>query len=134
MKNKYLRFFNGILAIAITILGFSCEDTPDMYGMPPVNYTVKGKVVNQQNESVPDIQLIIKDAKSDYKTPGDTIKSIDNGIFWYQKYGDNSAEKIKIIYRDLRDKETVYQTDSIIVDKVDSEDITIELEEKEKSE
>ena len=58
MKNpnhKLLKVANWLLAGILALLGFSAcnddEEQPDMYGTPHANFTIKGKVVN--DESMP---------------------------------------------------------------------------------
>ena len=70
MKRFYPHFLNSmnwVLAGLLTLLGFSCSDSDDdgggqveEYGCPHANYEIKGKVVNRQNNPIPNIQIAIK--------------------------------------------------------------------------
>ena len=72
MKRFYPHFLNSmnwVLAGLLTLLGFSCSDSDDdgggqveEYGCPHANYEIKGKVVNRQNNPIPNIQIAISDS------------------------------------------------------------------------
>ena len=64
MKNpnhKLLKVANWLLGGILALLGFSaCNDEkelPLMYGTPHANFTIKGKVVNDESMPIPDIEI-----------------------------------------------------------------------------
>lgn len=64
-----LKGTNWVLAGLLTLLGFSCSSDLDNdddllceYGSPHANYEIKGKVVDRQNNPIPDIQIEIRDS------------------------------------------------------------------------
>lgn len=142
IKSHYLHFFNVLISAVLVILGFSACQSTEEYGMPHVSYELKGKVVNQTEVSVSDIQLVIKSVDTSYEAPGDTLYSDAKGEFVYRDDYAWPDSELKVIYRDISD-DNVYKTDSVIVNMGEpvggsgnwyygkaSKEITITLEEK----
>jgi len=82
---------NWVLAGLLTLLGFSCSDSDDdeggqveEYGCPHANYEIKGKVVNRQNNPIPNIQIAISDSVPDRQMPSDTIYTDAKGEFLWE--------------------------------------------------
>ena len=125
-KSKTLRFYNRLIMLVLVLMGFSaCDDDSNIfnnggdgddimleYGTPQVSYRLKGKVVNEANKPVRNIQLIIK-TNPDYARP-DTLYSKGDGQFEYQTY-NWSAKEMNVVYTDLRNEDIVYKTDSVSV-------------------
>lgn len=94
MKRFYPHFLNSmnwVLAGLLTLLGFSCSDSDDdgggqveEYGCPHANYEIKGKVVNRQNNPIPNIQIAISDSVPDRQMPSDTIYTDAKGEFLWE--------------------------------------------------
>lgn len=57
----YLSVSNKILAGVLTLLGFSITScgADDEYGSPYATYEIKGKVVSEEGNAIPNIQIII---------------------------------------------------------------------------
>lgn len=70
MKKLYPYILNGvnwILAGLLTLFGYSCSSDDDggllcEYGSPHANYEIKGKVVDRQNNPIPNIQIELRDS------------------------------------------------------------------------
>lgn len=142
MKNRWLRAMNIFLSGFLVILGFSACDSsePDdpssmllMYGMPPVSFELKGKVVNNEKLPVSDIQIIIKENQLRYTGRADTLYTDKSGKFYYKSYSD--SETFWLIHRDLRNQDIVYKTDSVLFKPEKwSEEVTLEIIEKKQDE
>lgn len=60
ISSSFLKSFNWLLTSVLMLLGFStCDSEPGaaMYGTPHADFTIKGKVVNQENMPIPDIEI-----------------------------------------------------------------------------
>ena len=60
ISSSFLKSLNWLLTSALMLLGFStCDSEPGaaMYGTPHADFTIKGKVVNQENMPIPDIEI-----------------------------------------------------------------------------
>ncbi len=86
MKISYQKVSAWLITTSLSILGFtSCEpwDAPLEYGTPNANYSVKGRVTDQANNPIPNIQVTIgkpglpHDSYLDLKT----LKTDANGQF-----------------------------------------------------
>lgn len=101
---------NKLLAGLLTLLGFSlasCEKWGACeYGSPYAEYEIKGKVMNEAGETIPDIQVIIPDLNSKVDGQylyGDTLKTNNGGEF-NAKIGLTSfgeAVTFKVITKDI---------------------------------
>lgn len=54
---KRLRFLNGIGSSLLMLLGFSCSAGVQEYGTPRATFQIKGRVVTDNQEGIPNIQL-----------------------------------------------------------------------------
>lgn len=115
-KRNGLYLYNRILSLVLILLGFSAcsnDDEDDnlrlMYGHPPVTFSVKTQVVDENNKPIEGIQVAIKtdnnrilksglsDAKGEYAT----------GIAY---------DQINIVYSDIDgDKNGAFKNDSVQV-------------------
>lgn len=94
MKKTYIKVSNWLLSGILTLMGFStsCDKNGGddnggglcMYGTPTADHTIKGKVVNQRNEAVPDIQIIVT-PEGNNKFPLDTVYTKESGEYIYNK-------------------------------------------------
>ena len=110
MKRSYPHFLNSmnwVLAGLLTLLGFSCSDSDDdgggqveEYGCPHANYEIKGKVVNRQNNPIPNIQIAISDSVPDRQMPSDTIYTDAKGEFLWET-GEFPGATFKLIMTDI---------------------------------
>ena len=110
MKRFYPHFLNSmncVLAGLLTLLGFSCSDSDDdgggqveEYGCPHANYEIKGKVVNRQNNPIPNIQIAISDSVPDRQMPSDTIYTDAKGEFLWET-GEFPGATFKLIMTDI---------------------------------
>mgnify|MGYP000960840131 CR=1 FL=1 len=60
ISSSFLKSLNWLLTSVLMLLGFStCDSEPGaaMYGTPHADFTIKGKVVNQENMPIPDIEI-----------------------------------------------------------------------------
>ena len=66
MKAKIRKSLNLILGALLGVLGFGCGSMPVAYGPPPQgDFTAKGRVVNEANEPLENIQIIVKRGHKD---------------------------------------------------------------------
>lgn len=83
----YLAVSNKLLAGVLTLLGFSITScgADDEYGSPYTTYEIKGKVVNEEGNAIPNIQVIIPapDAsiEEDIYIRRDTLLTNNSGEF-----------------------------------------------------
>ena len=60
ISSSFLKSLNWLLTSVLMLLGFStCDSEPGaaMYGTPHADFTIKGKVINQENMPIPDIEI-----------------------------------------------------------------------------
>ena len=111
MKNsnhKLLKVANWLLAGILALLGFSAcnddEEQPDMYGTPHANFTIKGKVVNDESMPIPDIEIkCLVEHHGDNRSWFDTIPAVSTssaGTFTYQ-FEEFPTDKLRIIATDI---------------------------------
>ena len=110
MKNpnhKLLKVANWLLGGILALLGFSaCNDEkelPLMYGTPHANFTIKGKVVNDESMPIPDIEIkCLVEHHGDNRSWFDTIPAVSTssaGTFTYQ-FEEFPTDKLRIIATD----------------------------------
>ncbi|KAA6313877.1 hypothetical protein EZS27_035420, partial [termite gut metagenome] len=124
MKNLWYRLLSGILVLlglpACGEIGFPGSNMAE-YGTPYADYTIKGKVINPQKESIPDIQVIVKEQYSAGFSsncyPVDTLYTSVNGTFEYHNPFVSPETSYRIVFKDIDGKKNggVFKTDSIIV-------------------
>ncbi|WFE85448.1 radical SAM-associated putative lipoprotein [Parabacteroides chongii] len=105
----FLTFTNKMLAGLLSLLGFSlaaCDKIGTVeYGCPHADYTIKGKVVNNQGDPIPDIQIEIRDSIPESAwAHSDTVYSDSNGEFLWKK-GDFPGMTYQLISKDIDEEE-----------------------------
>ena len=67
MKIRFYRWYNGLLASLLALLGYSCSPEPDEYGPPPVEYgaptvefQLKGHVNDEDGKTVQGIKVKVQ--------------------------------------------------------------------------
>lgn len=115
-KRNWLLFYNKMLSFFLLLLGFSaCSDEDKdeeillMYGPPPVNFSVKTQVVNENDKPIEGIQV---DIKTDDEQ-GFIIKSgLTDSKGWYETKINNPH--INIVFTDVDgEKNGTYEKDSV---------------------
>jgi len=147
IKRNYLKWFNYLLAGVLTILGFTgcTKESADAYGVPVIEYELKGKVINAEQKLLPDMQIVVGEILND-KAPmqyPDTLYTDSKGEFLY-KDPDAGNFKLRAKFTSFnKDGEiTIYKADSVNIDMGKpqggsgwyrgkaSQEITITVEEK----
>lgn len=61
---NFNKFFHAVFSMLLTALGFSCSDSagdvPCMYGSPYSDFEVKGTVVDENDQPVPNAKIAIR--------------------------------------------------------------------------
>ncbi|MBP3518174.1 MAG: radical SAM-associated putative lipoprotein [Parabacteroides sp.] len=124
MKKNFttlLKSINWLLTSILTLLGYSACDSSepgaDMYGSPHANFTIKGKVVNQENKPVPDLEIkCLVEHRGDNRSWFDTIPPVSTtqaGTFTCQ-FVEFPTDNLRIIATDVDgDLNGSYEKDSI---------------------
>ena len=65
MKVRFNRWYNGVLTALLSMLGFGCSSSDDQtfvaeYGMPVVEYQVRGQVTDEAGTPVQGIKTAVK--------------------------------------------------------------------------
>ena len=87
VKNVWLRCSAWLLNSILLLLGFSSCDSngSEMYGTPYATYSLKGKVVDAQNQPIPDIEVKIKIGRGgDYHSQIAPLKTNSSGEFAFK--------------------------------------------------
>lgn len=95
MKAKLLTRVNALITLLMGVLGFSsCESHfMGMYGVPSGNLTFEGKVVNEEQEALPDVQIVRRGGWKDdipqmyWEEYADTLYTNSEGEY-YREYPD----------------------------------------------
>ncbi len=102
-----LKSANWLLTGILALLGLSsCNSEPgaEMYGSPHANFTIKGKVVNQENMPIPDIEIkCLVEHHGDNRSWFDTIPAVSTdpaGAFHCQ-FEEFPTNKLRIIATDV---------------------------------
>ncbi|WP_075558915.1 radical SAM-associated putative lipoprotein [Parabacteroides timonensis] len=114
MKRLYphlLKRTNWLLAGLLTLLGFSCSNDLDNdddlvceYGTPHANYEIKGKVVDRQNNPIPNVQIELRDSvPSRGWAHTDTLYTDNAGEFVW-KTGEFPGKTFKLMATDIDDE------------------------------
>lgn len=104
MKTQLLKSTNWIYGLILGLLGFSgcAGNNTEEYGMPNATYIISGKVTNQQNSPIKNIEIILQQKEwgdDDKYTTVEKTMSDENGDFNI-KYNNSPTEKFKINYHD----------------------------------
>ena len=106
-KNS-LRKINWLLGGLLTLLGFGsvgCDKAePVEYGTPYATYALKGKVVDEQNQPVPHIQVEVQPAEDPahiaWYYPVDTVYTDEQGNFAWERTDFITPPCFQIIFED----------------------------------
>ena len=78
MKTKCLKSLNAILVFLLGLLGFSgCESPRVEYGVPHADLDIEGQVTDEEEEALPNIQIVARHGWKD-----------DAGTLYWQNYAD----------------------------------------------
>ena len=134
MKKKWNHLVNSLLTGVLVLLGFSsCTNDDDEdnggniileYGSPTARHEIKGKVVNTEEQSIQNIQVIVTPAKGSYAWKTDTLTTDAKGEFTFEGGGGSPVTKYKVIWNDLDGEANggLFKSDSIDVETVKTED------------
>lgn len=107
ISSSFLKSLNWLLTSVLMLLGFStCDSEPGaaMYGTPHADFTIKGKVVNQENMPIPDIEIkCLVEHHGDNRHWFDTIPAVSTdpaGVFHCQ-FEEFPTDKLRIIATDI---------------------------------
>lgn len=96
VSTSLLKNINWLLGGLLALLGFTtCDGGADMYGCPHAKFTIKGKVINEAQIPIPQIQ--IRTAYTDSPNYVDTLYTDSKGEFIYTK--DNKY--ISLFFTDI---------------------------------
>ena len=112
-----LKSVNGLLTGILALLGFSSCDqvSTDMYGTPHSKFTIKGKVTNESNIPIPQIQ--IRSPYGEDIPHADTLYTDSKGEFKYSSTGSLRSNNIPLLLTDIdgEKNEGSYAPDSVSV-------------------
>lgn len=125
MKKLYPHLLNGanwVLAGLLALLGFSCgndnEEIPCEYGSPHATYEIKGKVVDQEGRTIPNIQVTISTTHQYVHFQNDSLATNAQGEFEIAasltSFGEDVSFKIKA--EDIDGPDNGGQFEDIITD------------------
>lgn len=110
-RSRLLQLCNCLLSGFLVLLGFSSctREGSEEYGMPYAKYEIKGKVTNEQKETIPKAQVIVKQLDSSGKSfyRADTLNV--NGSGEYQYLTEGFTESYRVI---AEEPSGVYKADS----------------------
>lgn len=96
-RRNLLAFSNEVLSAALILLGFSsCSggESPDEYGSPYAKYEIKGKVVDEEQEVIPNARILMNkgvliggDAIG-FSPTADTVYTEKDGTYFYNADGE----------------------------------------------
>ncbi len=110
-RSRLLQLCNCLLSGVLVLLGFSSctREGSEEYGMPYAKYEIKGKVTNEQKETISKAQVIVKQLDSSGKSfyRADTLNV--NGSGEYQYLTEGFTESYRVI---AEEPSGVYKADS----------------------
>ena len=111
MKAKLNSWLNILLTSLLGLMGYGCVPMVK-YGVPTGDLTLEGKVSNENNEPLQNIQVIHRQGWKDgaWRGPQDTLYTDSNGMFYRQYQSEMPMQYRKII---VHDTAGVYASDSI---------------------
>lgn len=122
LNKRFVSKINGILAMLVLLLGFSCnsdddDPIPAEYGSPHADFKVKGKVTDENKKAIPGIRIhsmTIRNNEVLYHY-SDTTYTNGQGEYTIQA-NPLDIEQIKIFYEDIDGEENgSFKTDSIVI-------------------
>ena len=124
ISTSILKSVNWLLTGLLVLLGFpACGPETDMYGSPYSKFTIKGKVINESNVPIPQIQ--IRSPYGECVSYVDTFYTDSKGKFSYSFDGFYRSENVPLLLSDIdgEQKGGSYAPDSVSVSFKDA-DIT----------
>ncbi len=115
MKTKLNSWLNILLTSLLGLMGYGC-DPMVKYGVPTGDLKLEGKVSNENNEPLQNIQVLHRPGWKDgagtmyWSGPQDTLYTDSNGMFYLQYKFEMPMQYSKIIAHDTAG---VYASDSI---------------------
>lgn len=105
---SFLKRINWLLAGLLAVLGFGATGCDKMYpveyGTPHATYALKGKVVDQQNQPVPHVQVQIQPAEEaatpSWYLPVDTVYTDADGNFAWERNDFITSPRFQMISED----------------------------------
>ncbi len=127
MKKSLLKFVNIFLAALLTVLGFSCEEPLEEYGVPNADYTVKGKVIEKDSKTpikgirvgfsyFPQIIAMYGIIQTDYRTynADTTDTSGEYNLSEHFYIGEIQGDTIPVYIQDIDGAENGLYRDTVI--------------------
>ena len=117
ISTSLLKSANWLLTGLLALLGFSSCDqvSTDMYGTPHSKFTIKGKVTNESNSPIPQIQ--IRSPYGEDIPHADTLYTDSKGEFNYSFNGFFRSDNIPLLLTDIDGEQNggSYAPDSVSV-------------------
>lgn len=116
ISTSILKSVNWLLAGLLVLLGFpACGPETDMYGSPYSKFTIKGKVTNESNVPIPQIQ--IRSPYGEGVPYVDTLYTDSKGKFSYSFEGFYRSENVPLLLSDIDGEQNggSYAPDSVSV-------------------
>lgn len=117
MKAKCLKGINTVLVFVLGLLGFSgCEWMRAKYGVPTGDLDFEGQVLNEENQELPNIQIVARQGWKDgagtmyWQQYADTLYTDSTGHFYRFYEGIFPLEYHQII---ANDTSGIYASDTI---------------------
>ena len=112
MKVSFNRWYNAVLTVLLSLLGYSCsssEEEPDglvvEYGAPSADYVIKGTVMDETGAPVQGIKtslkLIYKEETKVYSNGLDSVKTDATGNYQLKHRGELSLQTVKLLVEDI---------------------------------
>ena len=116
MKRKLIKISSSVLALFLSILGFSsCGDNSEetcMYGTPSADFAISGKVTDSKNNPIKNIQISTDTDTTKTDSEGKYLLNIDRGF----------PTDLKLEYKDIDKEENGSFDTKEVVEKFDSSD------------
>ena len=107
MKVRFYRWYNAVLTVLLSMLGFGCSSSDDdmlEYGTPHADFILKGQVTDEAGTPIKNIKtsakIIVKSGTSVYKDEFSTAQTDDSGRYEL-KYDGQGSYDLKIILEDV---------------------------------
>lgn len=138
LYRPFLKGSNWILGGLVSLLGFSaCANHEDMYGSPYISFSLKGKVQNEAQKGIPDMEIKIASVQtSTNQTHIDMlmppVQTDSRGEFSVD-LNEKVTKKLRVYVTDIDgNKNGSYAKDSVDVDiRPESSEKQIKIELKE---
>ena len=81
MKVRFYHWYNALLTTLLTVLGYGCSsESPVEYGVPTVDYQVKGQVTHDAGMPIPGVRVKVHHDYFDGRE-GQSVLTDENGNF-----------------------------------------------------